>query len=273
MYKPLYWNGNLFSRYVINEDGDVINVISGIHLSPWIINSGYKCITIHDKTFGTARVLIHRLVAENFIKPIDRGLTVNHIDGNKLNNNVSNLEIISLADNIRHAFDTGLMPVGEKNKKSKYTNDQIHEVCRLLSFGQYSITQISEMTGVQTTRISQILAREKWKSISKYYEFPEILPVGGKQKKETFPLRNRLMIYKLWELGYTNKEICSILHLPKTQRVYAALWDLARAKKRLIETEKFNDYPTGLIEIKRSKDLPVVQEARKRGPYNIKQKE
>lgn len=65
-----------------------------------------------NKTF-----LVARLVAYTFYeKDInDHTTTVNHIDGNRFNNNLENLEIISLADNIRHAFDTGLMP----NKKVK----------------------------------------------------------------------------------------------------------------------------------------------------------
>lgn len=60
-----------------------------------------------NKTF-----LVARLVAYTFYeKDInDHNTTVNHIDGNRFNNNLENLEIISLADNIRHAFNTGLMP-------------------------------------------------------------------------------------------------------------------------------------------------------------------
>lgn len=53
-------------------------------------------------------VQVHRLVAEAFI-PGDTSLTVNHKDGNRQNNTVENLEWLSLADNIRHAFRTGLM--------------------------------------------------------------------------------------------------------------------------------------------------------------------
>lgn len=55
-------------------------------------------------------LLVARLVAFTFYeKDInDHKLTVNHIDGNRLNNNLNNLELISLADNIRHGFETGL---------------------------------------------------------------------------------------------------------------------------------------------------------------------
>ncbi|MGL6008541.1 MAG: NUMOD4 domain-containing protein [Culicoidibacterales bacterium] len=56
-------------------------------------------------------LLIARLVAFTFLnEDINNAkLTVNHKDGNRFNNNIENLELISLSDNIRHAFDTGLM--------------------------------------------------------------------------------------------------------------------------------------------------------------------
>jgi hypothetical protein len=53
-------------------------------------------------------VQAHRLVAEAFI-PGDTSLTVNHKDGNRQNNTVDNLEWLSIGDNIRHAFVTGLV--------------------------------------------------------------------------------------------------------------------------------------------------------------------
>lgn len=55
--------------------------------------------------------LVARLVAITFLgKPTGNKNTVNHIDGNRFNNKIENLEWLSLADNIRHAFDSGLMP-------------------------------------------------------------------------------------------------------------------------------------------------------------------
>ena len=280
MFKPLYYKGKLFSRYEINENGEIKNIISNSFLKPWVINSGYKVINIYSDNSKTYRVLIHRLVAENFIHEIPEKMTVNHIDGNKLNNHISNLEIISFTENVRHAVQTGLMASGENNYNSKYTNEQIHEVCRLISLGSYSLTEVSNLTGVGYNRVVQIYHRAKWKQISKYYDFPKLLPIGGNDKKEAFSLKERLVIYKLWELGYTNKEIACIMHYPKTHRFYAAMWDLSRAKKRKEETEKFNDYPIGLIGIKRDPNLPIVQLARKKhlDQYNniikpIKQKE
>lgn len=55
--------------------------------------------------------LVARLVAITFLgKPTKEANTVNHINGNRLDNRIENLEWLSIGDNIRHAFDTGLMP-------------------------------------------------------------------------------------------------------------------------------------------------------------------
>lgn len=271
---PVY-KGIEYKDYLIDENGNVINRKTGNKVKPWLINSGYYVLNLYNNSNST-RMLLHRLMVNSFIGEIPEKMTVNHIDGNKLNNNIKNLEIVSFTENIHHAVRTGLMSSGEDNYNSKYTNEQIHGVCKLLESAKHSISEISKLTGVSKNRISQIFAREKWKKISKDYDFSKKIPVGGDIKKEPFSLRERLMIYKLWELGYSNKEIACIMHYPKEQRFYAAMWDLSRSVRRKEETEKFNDYPKGFVGIKRSEDLPIVQLAKKKGLdryNNPKQKE
>lgn len=58
--------------------------------------------------------LVHRLIAKTFIPNPENLPFVNHKDGNKLNNSVSNLEWCSAKGNVNHAFDTGLMPTSTK---------------------------------------------------------------------------------------------------------------------------------------------------------------
>ena len=75
-------------------------------------HTGYLMVGLNGK--GKAiNVTVHSMVAHAFIQyyepqGIGRGLCTNHIDGNKLNNRVDNLEVIPLEDNVRHMFRTGL---------------------------------------------------------------------------------------------------------------------------------------------------------------------
>lgn len=82
--------------------------------------TGYRVDLWKDgkhKTFLVSRLVAFTFKEEN----IDNSkLTVNHIDGNRFNNNLENLELISLAENINHAFETGLMK--KSSYKTKITN-------------------------------------------------------------------------------------------------------------------------------------------------------
>lgn len=82
-------------------------------------NRGYLqvCLTKNGKykTF-----LVHRLVAQTFIpNPLNK-LTVNHIDGNKENNCVNNLEWATSSENIKHAFTIGIKEIHNKLKVNQY---------------------------------------------------------------------------------------------------------------------------------------------------------
>ena len=95
--------------YYITPEGAVWSSLSNKFLSQYNTNKklSYKCV---GGKFGSKnKVLVHRLVAETFI-PNPHNLTeVNHINGDKTDNSVSNLEWSSHADNVRHAWQTGLI--------------------------------------------------------------------------------------------------------------------------------------------------------------------
>ena len=72
-----------------------------------IQRSGYHYVMLHVNNKPTCR-RVHRLVAKAFIPNPDNLPEINHIDGNKDNNQVSNLEWCTRSHNVKHSFDTGL---------------------------------------------------------------------------------------------------------------------------------------------------------------------
>ena len=151
---------------VISLDRDVI-VNGGIrkYTSKSIILSkekdGYLTVTLwRDSKSKSYRV--HRLVADAFIDNNDNLEIVNHIDGNKKNNSVENLEWCNVKHNTNHAFSTGLRKSGENHRWSKLTEVQVRQIPSLLSDGM-SQKGISKLYEVSYSCIKNICQGRKWR--------------------------------------------------------------------------------------------------------------
>lgn len=91
-----------YENYFITEQGEVINSKTGRTLKPSLGANGYYRVNLR-KNGKTKTVYIHRLVAETFIPNPNNYNEVNHIDENKANNAIENLEWVSHKANINHA--------------------------------------------------------------------------------------------------------------------------------------------------------------------------
>lgn len=110
-----------FSNYLISTTGRVWSKHKNRVMAQFVQNSGYMQIQIVSDSGRQTRFLVHRLVALTWISNPLQKKYVNHIDGNKLNNDVSNLEWCTNSENIKHARLSGLNPYNlpTLNKKLK----------------------------------------------------------------------------------------------------------------------------------------------------------
>ena len=110
-------------KYKISSKGEIINKKDNKKINTRISKDGYIRVTLYYKNKSYIKS-IHRLVAETFIekKTTTSNLEVNHIDGNKLNNNINNLEWITHKENIEHAWKKNLFESVRKASK-RYGKD------------------------------------------------------------------------------------------------------------------------------------------------------
>ncbi len=193
------------ANYLISSHGRVWSVRRQKFLSQFEDGYGYLMVTIYHKTLK-----VHRLVALTFLdKTSNELLTVNHIDGDKINNRLDNLEWLSSIDNIKHAFNTGLMPKSSEIHTAKLTDDDVLEIKKLFVEYRLGDTQIGEQFGVDNSTISNIRRGISWKEVGKELIFNNKSPTGrGISKKlsgEDIP-----KIRQLSKEGHSNAAIGKI---------------------------------------------------------------
>lgn len=96
------------SKYKIRKNGDVYSKYEAKVLKPANNKKGYLQVSLIQDDGQTKSLLVHRLVAMAFLEECEDKTQVNHIDGNKKNNHVNNLEWCTGTDNLVHAVTTGL---------------------------------------------------------------------------------------------------------------------------------------------------------------------
>lgn len=126
--------------------------------------NGYRTVTVlYGKKPKEKK--IHRLVAQAFFKHYSERLQVNHMDGDKTNNMLNNLEMVTPLENMRHGIATGLIDNrGENCKTSVLDNGKVLTIRGLFERGA-SKNSLSKMYGVTRKTIRDIVERKTWSHI------------------------------------------------------------------------------------------------------------
>lgn len=129
-------------------------------LKPSTSNGHYKQIVLYKDEKGKS-VNVHRVIAETFLDNPHKKEQINHIDGNKLNNKVSNLEWVTRIENARHSREV----LGYVNTSLRKYPKCIIGYCKELIRSGYNNKPIEKITGIPSRTVSKVKAGIIYKEV------------------------------------------------------------------------------------------------------------
>lgn len=167
-----------FPNYGATEEGDIFRLSSGKKMKPYIKKDGYLDIRVcHNNKPQSVKA--HVMVADAWLEKEENKPFINHKNGIKSDNRVENLERCSGAENQRHAVSMGLKGSLEDLYNSKFTNEEVHEICKLL-MENLTVKSIADRFGVTVDNIRKI------KDGSCYFGIRKLYPDIPHQFKNSF---------------------------------------------------------------------------------------
>lgn len=168
--------------YLISNIGRIFHKFENRYVGQF--NSHGYLTTCLETKYGYKNFLVHRLVLMcynrlngqhiNAIYDINHPLDVNHIDGNKSNNNINNLEWCTRSENILHAYRTGLHPRGVDNSCAKIHDEAtVRKICEMIQAGYMNKEIVKALNDKNVTLITcqDIRSGKGWTHITKDYNF------------------------------------------------------------------------------------------------------
>lgn len=156
----------IFDNYYATEDGRIYSGKRNKYLATRRSNRGYLLVNLsidgERRTFS-----VHTLIAKAYIPNPNNLPQVNHIDGNKENNSVDNLEWCTASENCVHALSEELrIPAkGKSTSNGRFEDEDIIMIRELYSSKQKTQYELAKMYGVTRSAIQQILNRTTYKHV------------------------------------------------------------------------------------------------------------
>src|SRR5262245_28980841 len=161
--KPIIYEASDDGQIVraTSQNGSLKTIRARLRLNP--TTHGYQRIEI------TLRLYVHRLVWEAFHGPIPSGFEINHRDGNKANNRLDNLELVTRSENMLHCHRQ-LKPNlnrarGLEHGRTKLTPDAVKNILELRRTGM-SLKKIGRRYNVSDQAIHLILKGWNWRHVT-----------------------------------------------------------------------------------------------------------
>lgn len=175
----MHWKSHpIYDKYELNTNGEIRHkrLQRLLNCNDPDNHKGYVRVTLHHNGRQVTKNL-HRLVIETFKGLNDK--EVNHKDGNKLNNALSNLEYCDRVENAKHAANKSLYKKGDKVHTALISNKEVHEICRMLALGYKTKYILKNMKFPNNNKyrniIRRIYDRSAWRAISDLYVWDSMI--------------------------------------------------------------------------------------------------
>lgn len=128
---------------------------------------GYLAVDLSRPGVKKRTVSVHVLVADAFLPPRPEGHVPNHLDGVRVNNRSDNLEWVTRARNVQHAYDIGLSDAkGQRNGQAKLREADVIEIRRMATGRRGECVTIADRFGISARQVSDIIKGKAWAHLS-----------------------------------------------------------------------------------------------------------
>lgn len=196
--------------YLISNKARIMTKNGEKQKATQISHTGYEKVAIQINK-KPKLISVHRAMYESFVGDIPPGMVINHKDGNKLNNQLSNLEVCTVEENAQHAWRTGLCHKqdrhGEKNTNCFHTAEQAVIVYSLLKNTNHDHMTIAKMVNVDIGFVDGI-SKGRWADITGYKR-DEVC------RNHKFTKEEEIVIWTLYSAGVPINRIVYLLDLTR----------------------------------------------------------
>jgi hypothetical protein len=147
---------------VRNGKNNKTHRVNGVILKPGIAPNGYLFVILKKPKTKNWIISIHKLVALVFIPNPQNKPQINHKDGNKSNNNYTNLEWCTSKENQNHSSINGFTAFGEKNGNNKLKETAVIEIRKYWECKTLSVMELAKKYNVDRTTIYNIVKNKQW---------------------------------------------------------------------------------------------------------------
>ena len=159
-----------YPEYTVTSDGKVYSFKSGKKklVKSCLTVKGYEMIRLYPKVPRSnnrpTNMSVHRLVASTFLHKESEDLEVNHLDANRVNNSVSNLEWVTRSQNQLHKYKLNKCPVGEKWHSSKLSRATVYKI-KVYYAHSIRICDIARKLKLNSNTVQSITSGRAWSHI------------------------------------------------------------------------------------------------------------